>query len=348
MTPTETETCGVRNRCAPTPTSSPTVTETPLPPSVLADYGIVLLEDGYSWDTSVEIPAIADGIQRIGSAFELFGVIGTSNADRFETVMGEQIAFLRLAATPPPDTTYIYYYNLVSANCRAFLPEPSQINTPVVACRGAMETTEYWPPGSTLDGRVLQWAVVHELGHVVNDRSGDQLRIAIRGPEPAESGEPDDNINLMDCDTTSYATGERVMGVIQGLDWARGQRGWGSVQPDGNTQSISQFQQNPSSQSGDEALVETTADMFLNWVYRRTSDSAPSISATFDPLIDDGPAPQAACNYDAILNPDGQPWEGFLNIDREGNLQSIARPGNVRYWWTEGVLNLVFQQLNWK
>lgn len=84
--------------------------------------------------------------------------------------------------------------------------------------------------------------------------------------------------------------------------------------------------------------------MFLNWVYRRTSDSAPTgISYPFNPITGGNPAPSDACNYT-----DSGTWEGFRNIDEMGLLQATAKPGNVRYWWMEGTLETVFNAQGWK
>jgi hypothetical protein len=78
-------------------------------------------------------------------------------------------------------------------------------------------------------------------------------------------------------------------------------------------QNLTRFQQNPTHE-GQPGALETGADMFLNWVYRRTTDLAPA----GDP-----------CNY-----PLTGEWEGFQNItvNEEPDLQLS---GNVRYWWMD-------------
>lgn len=125
------------------------------------------------------------------------------------------------------------------------------------------------------------------------------------------------------------------MGTSFNAPWTRGQRGWGSVDPTAdNGQSISLYQQNPSDQP-----VEAAADMFLNWVYRRTTDTAPTnISA--DPLS--GITPQDTCNYAQTGN-----WMGFQNIDRTG-ASDTTKPGNTRYWWMESVMTIIFNQQQWR
>jgi hypothetical protein len=54
--------------------------------------------------------------------------------------------------------------------------------------------------------------------------------------------------------------------------------------------------------------------MFLNWVYRRTSDAPPQ----------DDP-----CDYALSGN-----WVGFENIDIYGD-SDLQLSGNVRYWWMD-------------
>lgn len=133
------------------------------------------------------------------------------------------------------------------------------------------------------------------------------------------------------------------MGVGFGTGWNRGQRGWGTASQNPSpppVQRLSQFQQNP-----EDSPVEAAADMFLNWVYRRTSDAAPTgIPIPFDPLNNDNPAPSLACSY-----PNTGSWVGFANIINDGTIDtSNAKTGNVRYWWMEGTLDRVFRDLSWK
>ena len=71
--------------------------------------------------------------------------------------------------------------------------------------------------------------------------------------------------------------------------------------------------------------------MFLNWVYRRVTDS---IS---DPTVGSpcaGPAEIGA-------------WQGFRNIDGNGAFDS-SLPGNARYWWLEAQMQAIFTEHNWQ
>ncbi len=179
------------------------------------------------------------------------------------------------------------------------------------------------------DGLVTEYSVVHELGHVLDLRSNLTLRNYVGSIE----------LFLADCQTPNT----RVMGVGFGTGWNRGQRGWGTASQNPSpppVQRLSQFQQNP-----EDSPVEAAADMFLNWVYRRTSDAAPTgIPIPFDPLNNDNPAPSLACSY-----PNTGSWVGFANIINDGTIDtSNAKTGNVRYWWMEGTLDRVFRDLSWK
>jgi hypothetical protein len=301
--------------------ATPTPTATPMP--TLSSYGISLVSDGLQWDV-IEATNILNGANRVADAFSRFQVFGNTLPDKFKTVMGSSLTFLRLAETQPVNSPYAVYYGTNAGNCEVWDPTVV-IATIVVACRGYMRQTDTW----ITNGFVTEFAAVHELGHVVDIRSGIQLRTIVGST----------NLFLGDCNVnTTYPEGERVMGVVS--TWERGQRGWGSTDPDsGNGQEISQFQQNPYNQTDG---VEAAADMFLNWVYRRTSDAAPTnIPLEFNPLGRDGP-PVAACNY-AISGS----WLGFRNINRDGS-DDTRRPGNVRYWWIEGTLQVIFRSQTWK
>ena len=293
----------------PTPTGTPT-------PDTLADYGIELREDQQSW-TASERQAILTGAARIADAFTRFGVLGAAPQARFKTVIGSSLVFLRLAEIQPTNSPYAIYYDTSAGECRVHDPIPSVISTIVVACRGFMRQTNTW----ITNGEVLETAAVHELGHVLDIRSGNQLRTYVGA-----------SFMLPDCSTV----GGRIMGVTSGGTWLRGQRGWGTATLVDDAQSISQFQQNPMNSD-----VETAADMFLNWVYRRTSDVAPTgIPDNFVPNGDvatqlDQLSP--ACSY-----PAAGVWQGFRNITKT-NSPDDTLPGNRRYWWMEGTLASIFE-----
>jgi hypothetical protein len=278
--------------------------------------------------TSTELDNLLAAANRVGDALSRFETIGTSIPQKFKTVMGNSIAFLRLAHPRPTQTIYGIYHDqfdnnpITSGYCQVF-GTSTVITSIVVACKGVITSSSIWFTG----GWVTEYSAIHELGHVLDLRSGLALRNYVGN----------NNLFLADCTAT------RVMGVGAGTNWNRGQRGWGTASVNPNPppfQSLSQFQQNP-----EDTPVEAAADTFLNWVYRRTTDAAPTnIPIPFNPFTHDDPAPVAACNY-----PNTGSWVGFANILSTGAVDtSNAKTGNVRYWWMEGTLDRIFRDLSWK
>lgn len=285
----------------------------PIPTSAdLASYGIELVEDGKTWSAN-EKANILSGVIRIGDAFTRFNVLGTTPQDRFKTVMGANARFLRLASIQPSGSQWAAFYVTPDGQCQAFNATPM-----TVACRGSIANTQDWNPTQ----EVLEEAVIHELGHIADYRSGNLLKQYIGGG----------GYVILACDS------DIVMGNMD-TGWKRGLTGWGSVAYDsGGKPLISTYQQHPSGDPLDRDL-EATADMFLNWVYRRTTDNAPAIpnGYTFNfnaPLTE-------ACSYAQQGT-----WLGFQNIDKDGQ-QKPNKSGNARYLWMEEVLIDVFTVKLW-
>lgn len=65
--------------------------------------------------------------------------------------------------------------------------------------------------------------------------------------------------------------------------------------------------------------------MFLNWVYRRLTDVPPTWAKCSGP-------------YDGT----GGNWQGFRNIDANGNPDS-QQSGNERYRWVDIQIQAIFQ-----
>jgi len=184
------------------------------------------------------------------------------------------------------------------------------------------------PPEPTHD--YIQHVVVHEFGHRFDGRVG-KLREVVNNQTvewtffqynvfyPATNSAGVKTM-VKDCgilpnDPTDDA---EVFGLRDPL-FTRGVRGWGTIKASGPPP-IQQtyFQLNPWEIAGSlEDLGETTADMFLNWVYRR---------------ITAGPAIWINCTPQAPF--EVGTWSGFRNIDSAGNYDSRL-PGNARYKWME-------------
>lgn len=105
-----------------------------------------------------------------------------------------------------------------------------------------------------------------------------------------------------------------LTGIVMGTTndgWQRGVRGWGSAP----NSIFTKYQQHPPGQFPDDNLDtqvhEAAADMFLNWVYRKTSDSSSTL-------------------YTEVPGT----WEGFRNIDGQGQ-NDPTYPGDARFEWME-------------
>jgi len=126
-----------------------------------------------------------------------------------------------------------------------------------------------------------QYTFVHELGHGFTKRTGfhdsnGTYYIAIRNPLPLgyipDSSSPP-NVVMGPFDAISSDN------LTRGIDWDRGQRGWGSAAANTSPLSIPyDFQQStenhndldyPNSPLLTREVDEAAADMFLNWVYSR-------------------------------------------------------------------------------
>lgn len=345
----------------------------------LADYGIQLQYDGDFWGSvqQQETMNVLAGVQLIAEALELLGVPGNTPQERFKAVFVQSqqgnpdlvITFLRLPPSDQPmpsGTSYTYYYNAISVNCLMNDVDDGIPETPqgyVIACRGFQTSTSWNPPGGVPGYGILTTeAVIHELGHIIDARTGTSLRQNITGRD------------LFDCRRLNLPT----MGYVNsiGLESRRGLEGWGSYST--GPSDVTQFQQNPT-----DSIEETTADMFLNWVYRITTDTA----GYFNPNLVSNPPlglkPQDyLCGYtqpdptrpnilpigdgtnriQLAYDPSKTEWEfttwtGFLNVDQTGNLfaetirdgqgNAIARrehlPGNARYVRTHTSLKVALQ-----
>jgi predicted outer membrane repeat protein len=129
---------------------------------------------------------------------------------------------------------------------------------------------------------MTQYTAVHELGHVLVGRTGGYIggsttyfgRMQLPFPNPSATSCPKAAAGpLVDIGCTKIIFGPRLQDGV--IDWARGERGWGSqTLPLPNP---SNFQQNPfavvdanaTQDDKNKEIDEAAADMFLNWVYKK-------------------------------------------------------------------------------
>lgn len=255
--------------------------------------------------TDGEKTNLLSGVERISEAFRITGIQGANSVEIFRNGM-----FLDTGET-------IQFSRIPSTgNSLDDYCEVTSVGQFVVTCRGDL----FNPDNS---GDMIEQTAIHEFGHIFDLNSageGNRLRDLI--PLPPPDGD------IEDC---SRAT---VFGLFNNA-FARGSRGWGTA-----SGGISLFQINPLN-----TPEEAVADMFLNWVYRRTTDKE---NTYFDPVNDD-PCMENSKNDNRTWQDVDTSWEGFRNIDGTGqfDLRCLgadtceevdkipALPGNVRYQWMD-------------
>ncbi|MDX2136712.1 MAG: PA14 domain-containing protein [Chloroflexota bacterium] len=168
---------------------------------------------------------------------------------------------------------------------------------------------------NVIDPSTAHYTMIHEFGHRFDNQT------EANGGTKVTSIFDDGGVLISDCGGPNGI--RRVMGEPSGLDeWDRGPRGWGDI-VGADPRGRSNFQQNLATDDPTE-IGETVADMFLNWVYRRyTSQIAPTGSP---------------CN-----GPQDGAWQGFLNINEDGN-SDPSKPGNARYWWFDNLMVSAFAE----
>lgn len=265
--------------------------------------GSIIIPQGLSEPWSLqELESILDGIELVAGAF-----------GHYSTIKPPQTLFRGVMTPAEPD--YFMFRRISGAQC-----EVAGENRVVVDC-GYMQNPPipssgpHWTP----NGLLTSEAAIHEMGHVFDIRTSMYLRSQVSGA------------SVLDCRQVISNAVPFVVFGNSGEGWIRGQNGWGdSALNASGTAQISQFQQNPAAED-----YETAADTFLNWVYRRTSDST-AISLNLD---------------DACIISDTGKWLGFQNINKQNESEIYqdsqgsnhnARSGNRRYVWMHIIIEGVF------
>lgn len=265
--------------------------------------GSIIIPQGLSEPWSLqELESILDGIELVAGAF-----------GHYSTIKPPQTLFRGVMTPAEPD--YFMFRRISGAQC-----EVAGENRVVVDC-GYMQNPPipssgpHWTP----NGLLTSEAAIHEMGHVFDIRTSMYLRSQVSGA------------SVLDCRQVISNAVPFVVFGNSGEGWIRGQNGWGdSALNASGTAQISQFQQNPAAED-----YETAADTFLNWVYRRTSDST-AISLNLD---------------DACIISDTGKWLGFQNINKQNEPEIYqdsqgsnhnARSGNRRYVWMHIIIEGVF------
>lgn len=338
----------------------------------IRDYGIEIINDGLDW-TNTDLNEILLGVGTTGRAFTLIGVIGDNQQQRFRTVMFQGIPadepdyiwLMRLAATMPENSPYQEYYveendpeNVPGGSgvCFTFqgLNPPAGRKPRAITCRGSLQITQH--------------TIVHELGHIFDNRSTRVTALRERLHDFEDYGRDIDlNTVVRDCGFELDQNGHYVtvppqqvagndypvMGAARGVDnegnpdgrWGRGRRGWESTPVTYPNPTPTTFQQHPESYTSDEDREgEAAADMFLNWVYRRTSDNTIPTGGANGACYPPGSSSWTSAEWNALAPGN---WEGFQNVNEYGQ-PDYRLPGNRRFWWMEEQMNDILTLKGWK
>lgn len=308
-------------------------TETPEP---TAEYRVRFANDGILDWPSEEAESVLAGVHQVASALSTLSNVGGTTSDVFNRIMAEGeltdvILFVRADSTvnitqdQAPDVHVSYeadgqvvevtYEDINNGNCKTFqagmfVDPVNQLTVPrpsAVVCNGNFFVSQY--------------TVAHELGHLFEYRSGYPIKNAIAAGTFA----------LGSCETVEFGNHYTIIGYFANREphFQRGNRGWGSGP------GLSDFQQNPANVP-DEAAV----DMFLNWTYRVMDVLS---NTQIQDVITIGTAQVLGCiPTEQQINPPVESWQGFLNMDWSKNSYDWGLPGDIRFIFTQRLLEQVF------
>jgi hypothetical protein len=320
------------------PPTTPTPTVTPTPSTYKIRFSNEL-GSNVNW-TDTEINIINAAVARVGWAFQL----------QMNTATPQEAYNRVLVNGDTPDYVYFYRAPGTSTNVTVqYLPGAPQSSLPVpggVAIGGcatfnSLPRTIICNWSSTNYAAFPEHAIVHEHGHVFTNRSrygasGDEATRGLLYAAIQSTSSGNCSTSFTDVNFGNYSECRFILdirgsnGLVMGRDqtgWVRGERGWGS----GPDNIFTPFQQHPLELfPGDDSntrVDETAADMFLNWIYRKTTDTSTSLYTT---------VPGS--------------WQGFLNMTWSGNSSGsndANYPGDARYEWMNNVMNRIFERKGW-
>jgi predicted outer membrane repeat protein len=199
---------------------------------------------------------------------------------------------------------------------------------------------------------ITEYTMVHELGHVFNFRSRQNGKKSFF-----------EYIDDTNKGTDYIQDSQRKLPVMGrfispggSADWRRGTRGWGT----GPDTSITSFQQHPPSvtqflnDDRNTQVDETSADMFLNWVYRISDPNLPISSPTSLTGFRN-------ISWSPAADSDLQVGANVCNSQFNQQIQGIGcpdsrNPGNARFDWMNdndsntplvGKMSLIFTDQGW-
>ncbi|MCI0709256.1 MAG: hypothetical protein L0154_03755, partial [Chloroflexi bacterium] len=309
------------------------------------------LGNGSDW-SQTELDSIAVALNNVALA----------EAQMLLNVSTQQEAFNRVMADGDiPEYIYFFRANDPDGIVTVTYLEGGTADTPVNygACKtiqgnnvepGARPRTIICNGTQTVD----EFAIVHELGHVFNNRTastvgdlGDLYDAVERTSlEPCR-----DRVTREPTGVCVLDFGEQqlvVMGNVFDSDgnpvWSRGDRGWGS----GPNADITNFQQHPPGLFPNDNLQtqidEAAADMFLNWTYRKIDPNSPITYET-------APLPG---NWQGFINASWRPdpqnphyQQNNLCVSELTGCMDGTYPGDARDRWMNELMTTIFAQSQW-
>ncbi|KAB2893767.1 MAG: hypothetical protein F9K28_07400 [Bacteroidetes bacterium] len=314
----------------------------------LRDYGVDVREyetdnpagTKKEWSIS-ELGEILAGVQATATIFSDFSTRTPSlqPIEAFRTVMD----------TPRGNDPTNFWLTFVRTSTQRGYCQTDN-NTKTVTCYGTILLN----PDNT-PSQVTRYTVVHELGHVFDDKSNTIKSLT-------------DYISETDSIAQQIIIDARgtVMGVTRctlsgDTVWIRGERGWGSgpgsdytAIPLGGTNApddvcgtptrshTTNFQQNAAPYTGgNNHFGETAADMFLNWVYSAFSDRSwkpRDMVPNSNPLVSCHDIPTGC--METALNKGGTPGTARFNwMNSTQLITGTNRP--------KGIMRQIFGEHNW-
>ena len=320
----------------------------------ISEYGVAVSPNGafeqtLPW-TLTQLQQILAGIQNTATAFDLLSTSTTNAQSLFIEVMMGSDNFGDLQILHVPNGFDLFgAENGVASDCNdgPFDIACTHNVNDVIIFYGSVSVTEY--------------VLVHEFGHRFNARSGNgngRASTSLYGYMESASIR-DNNLNegrilfgaspslpLSPIEqATAQANGLQITLLSDNAtvaEWTRRDRGWGTgpasqYSPAGTPIAIrpSNFQQNSFTVSSwtqilgsdfrQREIDEATADMFLNWVYRKITNS-----------------------QSTQLGFKNTNWSPPSNCPTPSPCQdNIGQPGDVRFEWMEDQLSTIFTSRGW-
>lgn len=294
------------------------------PPAAIRaiDYGLVF---NGNW-TPAERVAVLNSAARIAEAFTL----------QVSTVVVPHVIFKRVMGVANGAVIDQGNITLIRVTSQSFCNADN--NNRTITCGNLQDSS-----GNTR--LISEFVITHEFGHIFDNQSARGGNKALRS-------------YIADTATSSANAISDVRGPVMGIFinsnnitvWRRGERGWGtgpgSIYNQNNdidgtptTKLFSDFQQNTAPYASQLiANEETAADMFLNWVYRKSGRQNGFVNKSWKPNDFTPFAPTLRCN-----NPSGCAETN----PAQPNVTLLGNSGDSRFNWMSARIGQIFVNRGW-